>query len=498
MVTKNLDKYTKLSILVLIIGILIRFYLASIYHVAGDACWQLSNSRFIAENMKLPLFEQFGRDEPFWPPPLFHIIAAFVYVVFNNFGANIANFAVRMISPILGSLTLVLFFFISRMLFNKKTAFYALLFLTFIPLHLDYGVFSYIDGPLTFLATLSVYLALKNKPIGSSITAGLAILTKYNGVFILPVLLYIFYINKKNKSNVIKNLLIATLVPIFISLAWFIRNWIYLGNPIWPFMNSVFHGVEIKTFAETSVGAVNILNIFNPNAITSLYLGVFGVPDGNINTLNFFDIPYMGLLFAIWLIATIIFSIPFIIGITSKKLKHKKLLLIWILSYIAVVLLYVVNASWSVTRFLLPAFPAVALIWAHGIEKIKFLTVKKIVVSLITLIIIGFVFTSFLKISLASKAWNFYKEDFEWVKSNTEKESTFMTQGQCISYNIERQTVYPAIENLANADYVFVNQDFRLDHRAKFENELLTKITEKSTPIYKNEITKTIVYKIKR
>ena len=35
---RDLDKYTKLSIAIIAIGIIIRFYLASIHHVAGDAC----------------------------------------------------------------------------------------------------------------------------------------------------------------------------------------------------------------------------------------------------------------------------------------------------------------------------------------------------------------------------------------------------------------------------------------------------------------------------
>mgnify|MGYP001155578047 FL=1 len=188
---KKLEKYEKIAIWVLIIAIVLRFSLASIYHVSGDACWQLSNAKFIAENQKIPLFEQFGRDEPFWPPPLFHIISAFVYAMFLNFGKGVADFAIKMISPILGSITLILFFQIAKQLFNKKIALLSLLFLAFIPLHIDYSVFSYVDGTITFLAVLSVYLALKNRLMWSAAVAGLTILTKYNGAFIVPVIWYI-------------------------------------------------------------------------------------------------------------------------------------------------------------------------------------------------------------------------------------------------------------------------------------------------------------------
>ena len=111
---KNLDKYTKLAIIVIIIAVLIRFSLVSVYHVSGDACWQISNAKFIAENNKIPLFEQFGRDEPFWAPPLFHIISASVYMIFMNISKNAADFVIKLISPILGSLTLIFFFLMKQ------------------------------------------------------------------------------------------------------------------------------------------------------------------------------------------------------------------------------------------------------------------------------------------------------------------------------------------------------------------------------------------------
>lgn len=495
---KELDKYAKLSIIIILIGVIIRFYLAAIHQVSGDACWQLSNARFIAENLKLPLFEQFGRDEPFWAPPLFHIVSAFAYIVFNAFGQNAAEFAVKLITPIFGSLTLIFSFLVSKKLFNEKTAFYSVIFLAFIPLSLNYSIFSYVEGLLTLLSVLSVYFALNNKVFISAITAGLAILTKYNGIFILPVLFYIIYINnRKNKQLLYKNLLLLSIISIAIGSIWFVRNWIYLGNPVWPFLRDFFGGYETTTSLQSTFGHLNLLNIFNFKAMTPIYLGFFGIPDGNINALYFYNMPNIKLLFLLWLLATIIFSIPIAMGIFSKRLKHKNLLFVWVGSFIALILLYVANASWSVSRFMLPAFPAIALLWAHGLERIKNASIRKIIIIAISFIIIGFIFTTFLKIHLAAKEWALYNNDFKWVRTNTNKNSIFLSGSQCVSYHIGRQAINPEASNLEKANYAFVNQKFRLDNRNIFGNELLLEIKKRGKVVYSNEKTKTEVYKLK-
>jgi 4-amino-4-deoxy-L-arabinose transferase-like glycosyltransferase len=235
---QNLDKYEKTAIWVIVIAILIRVYLASIYQVSGDACWQLSNAKFISDNNNFPLFEQFGRSEPFWPPPLFHLISAFVYSIFSNFSLTAADFMIKFVSPFFGSLTLILFFLIAKQLFSNKIALLSLLFLSFIPLHIDYSVFSYVDGTITFLAVLSVYFALKNKFLLASIISGLAILTKYNGIFIIPVIWYIAYIKSKGGTGFVKKFLLISLISVSIGSLWFARNWILLGNPVYPFLTT--------------------------------------------------------------------------------------------------------------------------------------------------------------------------------------------------------------------------------------------------------------------
>ena len=125
----NKFNYKKLTFIIIAAGILLRFFLASISSASGDACWQLSASRFIAENKRFPLYEPLGRSEPFWAPPLFHVMAATLYSAFGLLGPNAADFAMRMLSPLLGSLTLVISYLISKKLFDEKAALYSMIFI---------------------------------------------------------------------------------------------------------------------------------------------------------------------------------------------------------------------------------------------------------------------------------------------------------------------------------------------------------------------------------
>ena len=130
-------------------------------------------------------------------------------------------------------------------------------------------------------------------------------------------------------------------------------------------------------------------------------------------------------------------------------------------------------------------------------EKIKFKNIKKILSVLIVLIIAGFVLTSFVKINLAKNSWNFYNSDFEWVKSNTDKNDIFLSGSQCISFNIGRQTFAPVIDNLGKVDYVLVNQDFKLDGRVRLNDDIIAGLGNEEL-VYDNEETETKIYKIKR
>ena len=493
---QNLDKYGKIAVIIIVLGIVLRFSLAVLHSISGDACWQLSNARYFGQHLSLPTFEQFGRDEPFWAPPLFHIFAGLSYALGSVFSDSLGNLLMKLISPLLGSLSLIVFYLLAKHLLDRKIAAYALFFYTFIPLQIDYSIYSYVDGTVSFFSLLSVYLLLRGRMILSGISAGFAILSKYNGIFILPVIIFILFLKNKDKIIAINKSLVVGCIALALGSLWFIRNWLVLGNPVWPFLNGIFNGYESAAFVTQQTGFIVLDRLFDFSGLTTIYLGIFGVPDGNIQTLLFYPIQHLALLFSLWIIATIIFSIPFIIGLFSKN-KNRMLLLIWTLSFCVLAGIYILNATWSVSRFLLPAFPAVALLWALGLEKMKDLSLFRYVLVLLILIACGFVFSIALKINLAAQSWHEYDDDFSWVQQNTPQNSILISSGQCISYYTHRQT-YPAYsENIGKADYVWINQEFRLDTTSIIDDSLLQSIQQEGSLIYENEETLNSIYKIK-
>lgn len=494
---KNNFDYKKWTIFVIIIGIAARFVLASMYTVAGDACWHFSVSRFIAENGKIPLFEPFGRDEPFWAPPLFHIMAAFMYKAFGIFSS--AEFGMKMLSPLFGSLTLIFVYFINKKLFGEKITFYSMLFTTFIPIFMDYHIFGYIDGAITFFAVLSIYFALCDRYIKSSIAAGFAALTKYNGIFVLPLLIYIAYKNTKNKKLLIKKSAVILLVPILIASPWFVRNYINFGNPFWPLLNFIFHGSETSAFESADLQSFKLQNIININSIMFTYLAIFGVPDGNFANIFFFNIPYLEILFTIWFLGTLLFILPFVKCFSTNN-KTKRLLSIWILSYVAILILYIGNVGWTATRFFLPAIPALGMLYGIGFSGISFRDKKiKVFRIIIFAIIIGFIVTEAVKLTLATREWKLYKDDFEWMKKNTKKDDIIIPGRHCLSYHLNRGTLNPKIENLKKADYIWVNLNFNLERRAIVPNEILKLAKENNyEKVYENKKTGTSICKVKQ
>ncbi len=480
--------WKNLSIWILVLAILLRAFLSISSTISGDACWHFSASKFIAENWKIPFDENLGRSkfESFWPSPLFHIVAAFFYSFLGEPGLKIA--------PLLfGSLSLIVSYFIFRKLLDEKACFYATLFLSFIPIAIDYSILGYPESAVSFFVVLSLYFAICGKFLYSGIATGLAILSKFTGIFIVPALIYIVW-KSSQKKDLAKNLFFVILVPGLVSLPWFIRNWILLGNPVWPFMNFIFHGFQAESYSNFS-----LTNLIQPSTYAITYLGFFGVPDGHYRAFFFFDVPFIGALITIFIIGTLIYILPVFFGFERKK-EYSPIYAL-LAAFALVLLLFELNVRPAVSRIVLPAMVGVAFVYGIGMKTLmdKYKKAHRIILILTILVILGFVLSEAIKFRIASDAWKAYDGDFKWIKENTPENAVFLNGGQCIRFKSGRSVLYPEEEGLSsvNFDYVWVNQDFKLEPQSVMEEDDLSVIKSRGPVlVYSNAKTGTSIYKM--
>jgi len=513
---KKLDKYTKWAFYIILIAILVRFSLASISYITGDACGYVNIIRFMAENYKIPFYEPLGRP-PLWQPPLFFIIASFFYKIFSIIGTNIAEFSIRLLSPFASILLLVYTFLLTRKLFNSKIAFYTVLFFSFIPNYIYYSSIPFVDVTVALFIVMSIYYILENKLILPSILMACALSTKYNALFTFPIPLLLLYIkySKKRKLFFKKSLIYITIAGLLGSV-WYIRNWVLLGSPVWP---------ELSHITSSGSAFFSLLNIINPYSYLKLYLSFFGVPAGYYQNLFFIKLPFMNILLLIWAFATLIFIFPLFRGILSINLKNKryKILLIWLIPFLLFLLLSIAGdlktnfnilskqvSEVLLSRYITPIFPVISLLWAVGfVSLFKNKKLRTIYLILFALIVSGFVSIEFTKSAVVKNSWRLYEKDFDFVRQNTEKNAKILVPfGPCYGSNFQRYTEEYCNKNYnydglkdASISYVWVNQyntlyEFVPGKPAIYPTEFYDDIKKNYKMIYYNNKTKTEVYKV--
>jgi len=489
------ENYAKLSIAIILIAAVLRFAFALSHTVSGDACWHLASARFIATHNKVPLFEGLGRLQPFWAPPLFHFAAALLYKISAVISLNFADLSLKLVSPVFGTLTVIIAYLIARKSFGGKAAFYSMIFLNFVPIFLDYSIFGYTDSTTAFFSVLAIYLMLNNRHVLSSVSLGLAMLSKYNAVFVLPMLLYLAYRPGSSKKGRSARMLVVFFLPLLISSVWFLRNFILLGNPFWPYLNGIFHGVDVGV----SFNTLNFRSLLSFSSYLRAYLELFGVPNGEISVLSFYNIAFIKYLFFVWLIGTLIFIYPFIRGLFPSKGKEnqyfQKGMYILFASHLIMLLVYLVNTRWFGARLLLPVIPFMAMVWAKGLNSIK---IKNAYVFIVLAISIGFVAVEAVKISVAAKEWSLYSQDFEWAKSNSKEKDIFYGNGQCLSYNINRLVIdHTSPFEPGKVDYAWANNKWKIDFAMNDASLAEIKNSGKLKIVYDNPDTGTAIYKAK-
>ena len=154
-----------------------------------------------------------------WPSLYFYINAVF-YGIFSlikplltlifkipdeNFSSASFFIISRSLSAVLGSLTVIIVYFIARKIFSHKVGIIAALLLTFLPIHVYESHLAKIDIAHTFFVTLAVYFIWNIYKAGSKwsylisgILIGLATSIKYNS-FLLAISVLLAYLLRRSE-----------------------------------------------------------------------------------------------------------------------------------------------------------------------------------------------------------------------------------------------------------------------------------------------------------
>src|SRR3989338_5167359 len=428
---------SKLTIAIIIFAIILRFVIASYTIEGGDPCYHASAASFLAKNLRFPLFDYIGR-EIFAHEPLFHIAGAFLYNLFGIFGKG--SLGISMASPLFGSGMVVLAFLISRRLFDKYTALFAVIFTSFLPLSIYHSTTAHIDMAGAFFALLSFYLLIIGRFYFSSIAFGLSLLGRINSLFMAPALACLIF--KKYRKNFFGKFLVFFMIGFLVASPWYARNYTLLHNPVWPFLNSLFGGYYKSAHDFKPDKLAYMLNV--QDAYIEVHLALFGVPDGKYENLFLFKNNLFRTGIVLWVVFTIISLVPLLFIFKKKCFRNKNFrLALWVaLPYLFFLYFYQFNYGNTSTRYMLTAVPFLGILWAFGIKRLAKIN-KALVIAFLILFAVVFSASEAAKSAIITHQWKNLDKDFEWVEENTGKSALFIVPGQCLGYRIGRQS-FPA------------------------------------------------------
>lgn len=159
-----------------------------------------------------------------------------------------------------------LFAFASRY-FHARVAWLASAMLVAAPSLLSVATWAYVDGMLAFYALTSFYALLRaleqNKARWFALAgtlAGFAISLKYTAV-IVPIALLVVWIAHclVEHHTLDRRLLTAYCLPLALAAPYYLRNWIFTGNPFYPFLfgGKYWDAFRAEWFSRFGTGLLN-------------------------------------------------------------------------------------------------------------------------------------------------------------------------------------------------------------------------------------------------
>jgi hypothetical protein len=185
-------------------------------------------------------------------PPLFSAIGAYYYIQIGK----VEEFYLKIIPPIMGLLTVLTVYKIGDIIVGRRYGLISALFLAMTPLFFRYSIYATSYSTLAFNTTASVLFLLlgiirmnSKYWLISGIFYGFALLTSYLALYLAPFFIVAFVYSiikvKGDGKSCVKAFLLLVLLALTIGGVWYFRNWILLGNPVYPNGYTVFDGIDI-------------------------------------------------------------------------------------------------------------------------------------------------------------------------------------------------------------------------------------------------------------
>lgn len=327
------------------------------YHLAVPASW-LKEGRLI-ESSITPLY---------WFPHLLEGIFTWGLVFGNETFASLIHVFFLL-------LTITFLWIWIKQNYGARIAWQSMAILLTVPSLPLIAAWAYTDLALTYFSLSALYCAWKFQSVPnyrfltlSGMFCGLALGVKYTS-FILPIaiLTWLILISWKNLRGLVKAVLYFAIPALIISCPWFIRNWIWTGNPIFPML---FGGNNIDSYLINRYLDPGTGIMFD---ITKWLLLPFNITLGHLDA-TYYD----GRIGPWWLI---LLPIGILVVIRNRKLFQNKplniLILFALFSFSAWILSVVITMSRWQARYLFPALILLAPLAAIGWEATKSLDSKK-------------------------------------------------------------------------------------------------------------------------
>ncbi len=339
-------------------------------------------------------------------PPLYYYFLALIY------GLTKSVLTIQLISPLFATALLIITYRFIKEGFGRKIAFTTAIILLFIPDFVGMSVSSHLEAFTTITILLTFDNYMKNKKIKAGILLGIALLSKYTSIMMIPLLATHEIIQFLTKRKIdIKKLAVVTIIGCALFSPVLLKNYILYKNPFYPRFVEESSIPDLKLIQERYGGIIkylamtlssyyfsnsNVGNFFPEEgrfAEGSLIFGSWGnaisiqTPSEEVTFKRYNNIHILDIISITTLSILTLYGVRVIIK--NGKWKYYLNYMLW---FIIVYILYssTLLAATS-TRFMYPAFPIFALLPALAINNIKDKKIKNAVL-IITLLCFSYLY----------------------------------------------------------------------------------------------------------